>query len=221
MKPDPRDMDQTERACPEELSRRVYPERVTVAVVGKPQGRHGEVLAQILTDFPERLLERRQVLLWNGKTGSAGQPATIIGGWFHKGGIVLQFEGCTTRADAEKLRGWHVQIPKADRVELPAGGYYISDLMDCEVFEQTPEGAQPLGRVRDVIPTGENLAGPHLLKVETPDGAILIPLAQEICPLVDVTARRIEVVLPEGLKDANRFSIRQSGSRRRRHNLRS
>lgn len=216
MNPDPREAGQTERACPEG----VLPERVTVAVVGKPQGRHGEVLAQILTDFPERLLKRRQVFLWNGNPAAPGQPATITRGWFHKGRIVLQFEGCTTRADAEKLRGWHVQIPKAERVELPAGSHYISDLIGCEVFEETAEGAKTLGRVCDVIPTGENLAGPHLLKVETREGAILIPLAQEICPVVDVAARRIEVVLPEGLKDANRFSIRQSGPRRPRRKSR-
>lgn len=200
MNPDPRDSGQTDR--------------VTVAVIQKPQGRHGEVLARILTDFPERLLDRRQVLLWNGHPAAAGQPATITRGWFHKGGIVLQFEGCATRADAEKLRGWHVQIPKADRVELPAGSYYISDLTDCEVFERTADGAKRMGRVRDVIAAGENLGGPHLLEVETPDGAILIPLAQEICPSIDISARRIEVVLPEGLKDANRASIPQSGTRR-------
>lgn len=207
MNPDPRESGQRDR--------------VTVAVIQKPQGRHGEVLAQILTDFPERLLERRQVLLWNSHPAAAGQPrhrrgqpATITRGWFHKGGIVLQFEGCATRADAEKFRGWHVQIPKADRVELPAGSYYISDLMDCEVFERTADGAKRMGRVREVIAAGENLGGPHLLEVETPDGAILIPLAEEICPSIDISARRIEVVLPGGLKDANRASIPQSGTRR-------
>jgi len=31
----------------------------------------------------------------------------------------------------------------------------------------------------------------------------LIPLAQEICVRVDTAARRIEVVLPEGLRELN------------------
>ncbi len=210
MIPDPREAGQTERACPDPALR---DEWVTVAVVRKPQGRRGEVFAELLTDFPERLLKRQQVFLWNGNHAAPGQPATITRAWFHKAGIVLQFEGCTTRADAERLRGWHVQIPRGERVELPRGSYYVTDLVGCEVFERTVEGTRVLGRVRDVIPTGEGpgglrtgsvRGGPHLLEVETQQGAVLIPLAEEICPSIEVSARRIEVVMPEGLRELNR-----------------
>jgi len=30
---------------------------------------------------------------------------------------------------------------------------------------------------------------------------VLVPLAEDICTRIDVTARRIEVLLPEGLRD--------------------
>jgi len=39
--------------------------------------------------------------------------------------------------------------------------------------------------------------------VDTPAGELLIPLAQEICVRVDTAARRIDVVLPEGLRELN------------------
>jgi 16S rRNA processing protein RimM len=61
-----------------------------------------------------------------------------------------------------------------------------------------------VGRVRDVQFTGEAVAGTPILVVDSPSGELLIPLAQEICVRVDVTARRIEVVLPEGLLELNR-----------------
>jgi 16S rRNA processing protein RimM len=207
-KPDPRDTGESERVCPEEFSRTVRPEavhaeRVTVAVIRKPQGRHGEVLAEILSDFPQRLLHGRQVFLWNGRS-AASEPAVITSGWLHKGGVVFQLEGCTTRAQAEKLRGWHVQIPKAERVELPAASYYTSDLMGCEVYEQTPGGARLIGSVQDVVPTGETVAGPHVLSVETRQGELLIPFAQEICTRIDIAGRRIEVLLPKGLRELSR-----------------
>jgi ribosomal 30S subunit maturation factor RimM len=32
---------------------------------------------------------------------------------------------------------------------------------------------------------------------------LLIPLAEDICRRIDVAGRRIEVVLPEGLRDLN------------------
>jgi 16S rRNA processing protein RimM len=176
---------------------------VTVAVIRKPQGRHGEVLAEILTDFPERMLHGRQVFLWNGRS-TASEPAIITSGWLHKGGVVLQLEGCTTRAQAEKLRGWHVQIPKAERMKLPAGSYYTSDLMGCELYEQTPGGAKLIGSVQDVVPTGETVAGPHVLSVATRQGELLIPFAQEICTRIDIAGRRIEVLLPKGLRELSR-----------------
>ncbi len=39
---------------------------VTLARVLRPHGRAGEVAAEILTDFPERLLALREVYLWDG-----------------------------------------------------------------------------------------------------------------------------------------------------------
>ena len=42
---------------------------VWLARIRRPQGRKGEVLAEILTDFPEKFAERRQ--LWLLKTGGA------------------------------------------------------------------------------------------------------------------------------------------------------
>ena len=60
-----------------------------------------------------------------------------------------------------------------------------------------------IGLVRDVQIAGENVAGTPLLVVDSPNGELLIPLAQDICVRVDTAARMIEVVLPEGLRDLN------------------
>jgi ribosomal 30S subunit maturation factor RimM len=40
--------------------------------------------------------------------------------------------------------------------------------------------------------------------IDSPQGELLVPLAQDICVLIDTSARRIEVVLPEGLRELNR-----------------
>jgi 16S rRNA processing protein RimM len=93
-----------------------------------------------------------------------------------------------------------VQIPLAERVALPSGSYYVTDLIGCEVVEKN--GAS-VGRVRDVQFTGEGAARNPILVVDSARGELLIPLAQEICERVDIAARRIDVVLPEGLRDLN------------------
>lgn len=60
--------------------------------------------------------------------------------------------------------------------------------------------SEPLGTVTDVLDSG----GTYTLKVDGKDGEILIPFAHSILRKVDLGQRRIEVDLPEGLRDLNR-----------------
>jgi ribosomal 30S subunit maturation factor RimM len=57
--------------------------------------------------------------------------------------------------------------------------------------------------VNDVQFPGEEMSGTPLLEVETSSGEILIPLAADFCRNIDTKARRIDVVLSEGLRDLN------------------
>lgn len=186
-----------------------------VARIVRPRGNKGEVLAELFTDFPERLSSFKQIYL---RSSQAQPQATgLLHFWVdrnHPEHGIFHFAGCTSIDAAEKLRGMDVLIPLADRVVLPAGKYFISDLMGCTVFE-LPEGgaklASPacaaeeaprvLGTVRDVFFPGEGVVGTPLLQVGNSAGEVLIPLAEEICVNIDVSARRIEVRLPEGLSD--------------------
>jgi 16S rRNA processing protein RimM len=176
--------------------------RATVARILRPHGRRGEVAAEILTDFPDHLTRLRSAALWDGRTDP--RDIAIRKCWIShsRGGqAIFHFEGSDSISAAEKLVGLEVQIPLSERMALPAGSYYISDLIGCEVHEK---GGAALGRVLDVQFPGEGVAGTPLLVVNSPHGELLIPLAQEICVRVDIAARRIEVVLPEGLADLNR-----------------
>jgi 16S rRNA processing protein RimM len=177
-------------------------DRATVARILRPHGRRGEVAAEILTDFPERLTRLKSVELWNEKTAAAKRVA-IRKCWLShsRGGqAIFLFENSDSISDAEKLVGLEVQIPLAERSLLPNATYYVTDLIGCEVCEKN--GAT-VGLVRDVQFTGEGAAKNPILVVDSARGELLIPLAQEICERVDVVARRIEVVLPEGLRDLN------------------
>jgi len=60
--------------------------------------------------------------------------------------------------------------------------------------------ASAMGKVRDV----EFPGGVPLLAVTTSDGEVLVPLAAEFCQRIDVAAKRIDVTLPEGLRELNR-----------------
>jgi 16S rRNA processing protein RimM len=194
---------------------------VIVARILRPRGNKGEVAAQLLTDFPERLTKLTEVFL--GGTGRARaeepRPTALKACWLsqnHKGQAVFHFDGCNSISDAEKFRGLDVLLPIEQRATLAASQYFVDDLVGCLVFENFAEPAAVssspcslatapalLGVVKDVQFTGEGVSGTPLLAVDTSTGELLVPLAEDICLRVDTRARRIDVVLPEGLRDLN------------------
>ena len=202
---------------PSPLSRET-PRWVLVAHILRPRGNKGEVAAELLTDFPERLTQLREVFLARGDSEPRRHAVKTC--WLsqnHRGQAVFHFEGFSSIGDAEKLRGLDVLLPFEQRVALPAGHFFVSDLIGCSVYEAatSPSGVSSsprvassapsfLGTVSDVQFTGEGISGTPLLAVDTSQGELLIPLAEYICTHIDIAARRIDVVLPEGLRDLNR-----------------
>jgi 16S rRNA processing protein RimM len=192
---------------------------VAVAHILRPRGNKGEVAAELLTDFPQRLTELREVLV--GYAGR-GEPRrlSLQSCWLsqnHRGQAVFHFAGCSSISDAEKFRGQDVLLPIEQRVTLPVGHYFISDLIGCSVFEGAREASPVassrcslstapslLGSVTDVQFTGEGVSGTPLLVVDAREGELLIPLAEDICTRIDTAARRIDVLLPDGLRELNR-----------------
>ena len=190
---------------------------VTVARILRARGNKGEVAAELLTDFPERLPEIKEMSL--REQSGARRGVVLRAFWVdrnHPGKGVFHFEGVNSIDDAEKLRGLEVQIPLERRAEVPAGSFFVTDLIGCSVFElaatASPVSSSPcslaqapalLGKVRDVYFPGEGQPGTPLLAVDTSRGELLVPLAEDICKRLDVVARRIEVQLPEGLRELN------------------
>jgi len=197
------------------------PRWVLVARILRARGNKGEVAAEILTDFPERLARLREVFVGHADDGKhEPRRVSLKTCWLsqnHRGQAVFHLEDVNSISEAEKFRGLDVLLPFEQRVTLPAGQYFLSDLIGCSVFENPTspsrvssspcslaEAPSVLGTVTDVQTPGEGISGTPLLEVETSNGEILIPLAVDICTKIDTMARRIDVVLPEGLRDLNR-----------------
>ncbi|MGA8037151.1 MAG: ribosome maturation factor RimM [Candidatus Acidiferrales bacterium] len=176
---------------------------VTIAVVVRPHGVRGEVACDILTDFPDRLKTLKTADLWDGKRPP--RHVAVRKCWLsysHGGQAIFHFEGVDSIDAAKKLVGLEVQVCRDQRVKLPSGSHYISDLVGCKVIQG--DGTE-VGVVKDVQAIGETVVGTPILEVTVPAGdELLIPLAQDICVSIDTDARVIEVILPEGLRDINR-----------------
>ena len=200
---------------------------VWLARIRRPQGRKGEVFAELLTDFPQKFTDRRRLWLLPENPSSStragapgpvhlGTPETrpidqqarqvdLINHWLHKSGIVLHFAGVDSISAAEALAGLIVAIPRAERAALPADEAYIGDLIGCTLFnvsQVSVPGTEPVpvGEIEDV----DRTAGPTpLLIVRGQAGEILIPFAKSYMRKIDVEGKRVEMALPEGLVDLN------------------
>lgn len=198
---------------------------IVLAHLLRPQGRKGELLAELFTDFPERFEERKQVFL--AAPGFDGEPAQarvaeVIAFWLpvgkNEGRIVLQFAGIDSITQAEALAGQDVLISDDERVALDDDAVYISELVGCTVYD----GAVAVGVIADVqFPASSDGArrleeAAPLLEVTAPDGnEILIPFAKAFVIAVDTKAKRIDMTLPEGLVDVNRSAAQDEAAETR------
>jgi 16S rRNA processing protein RimM len=177
---------------------------VALARIRRPQGRKGEVFADILTDFPEKFAQRRQLwLLAESASAAAPRQVELQAHWLHKGGVVLHFAGIDSISTAETLAGLIVAIPRADRAPLAGDEVYIADLIGCTLYDVAKMDAPVLvGQIEAVGRT----AGPvALLAVRSATSAeeILIPFAKNYLRIINLTAKRVEMSLPEGLTNLN------------------
>jgi 16S rRNA processing protein RimM len=175
---------------------------VWLARIRRPQGRKGEVFADILTDFPEKFAERRRLwLLPEGASAAAPREVELLAHWLHKGGIVLHFAGIDSISTAETLAGLTVAIPLADRAPLAEDEVYIADLIGCSLYDVAKTDTPVrVGEIEEV----DRTAGPvALLVVQGAGGEILIPFAKSYLRTLDLAAKRVEMALPAGLTDLN------------------
>lgn len=167
-------------------------ELVAVARAARTRGLRGELVADLLTDFPERFegLEQLIGVAPDGKRISL----TLEEYWFQRERVILKFAGYDSIEEASALLGYEIAVPESERVPLDEDEFYDWELSGCRV---ETIGGEAIGFVRDVLRTG----GVELLVVknETAGREHLIPLAEAICVEIDIDNKLIRVDPPEGL----------------------
>ena len=167
-------------------------ELVAIAKILRPRGLRGEVVAEVLTDFPERFdgLEEVTVML----PGEQRRELSLENAWFQKERIVLKFKGVDSIEDAEMLRDAEICVSEAQAVELEEGEFFDWQLESCEVVTIAGE---LVGKVRELLRTG----GTEVLIIDGDDREVMVPFAESICVEVDIEGKRIVIDPPEGLLD--------------------
>ncbi|MBP7415842.1 MAG: ribosome maturation factor RimM [Pyrinomonadaceae bacterium] len=162
---------------------------VAVARIAKPRGLKGEVVADILTDFPERFDGLKTVIAV--MPNDSRRELTLENHWFQSGRMVLKFAGINSIEDGETLRNAEICVPETDVVELDEGEYFDWQLAGCRVVTVSGE---EIGKVRELMRTGAT----EILVVDG-EKEYLIPFAEAICTEVDIENGIILIDPPEGL----------------------
>ena len=180
---------------------------VTLARVVRPQGRRGEVLADLFTDSPSQFATAPALSL-RAPAGTR-KPVSVEDHWMptgrSAGRVVLKIAGVESITDAEALTGMEVQLLANERVELDELTHYVSDLTGCTMIDN----GTSIGTVEDVhFPVdaeGRRLhdAAPLFVVRRSNGDDLLIPFANAFVQSIDVTAKEIQMNLPGGLLELN------------------
>jgi len=167
-------------------------ELIVVARGLRTRGLKGEIVAELLTDFPERFKNVSAIF-----AVGAGERKSLVleNHWFQNDRVVLKFAGYDDVESAKSLVGFDFALPETERIKLSENEYYDWELEGCSVvIEDGPR----LGTVRGLLRTG----GVELLVVQDEAGRErLIPMVQSIVVKIDMSRKEVLINPPEGLLD--------------------
>jgi len=165
---------------------------IVIARAVRTHGLKGEIVAELLTDFPERFEDVDELILV--APSRERHALKLEDFWFQKDRVVLKLAGYDDLDRAKELVGYDFAIPESDCVPLEDDEFYDWELEGCTV----KVGDKNIGEVRSVMRTG----GAEILVISDEAGKEqLVPLAESIVVKIDPEAKTIVVDPPEGLLD--------------------
>lgn len=149
-----------------------------VGKIVNTHGLKGEVKVIPLTDDPKRFNDLEFVLI-------DGNERKIQGVKYQKDRVIVKVEDINSIEDAEKYKNKYMEIPRENAVELEEDSYFITDLIDCEIYD-TEE--KYLGKIYDVLQTKNN----DVYWIREPK-ELLIPVLMDIVLDIDMDNRKITI----------------------------
>ena len=120
---------------------------IVIARAVRTHGLKGEIVAELLTDFPDRFEDVEELIL----VSPSGERTTkrLEDYWFQNDRVVLKVAGYDDVETAKELVGFEFAVPESERVPLPEDHYYDWELEGCTV----KVGDESIGQVRSVSPS--------------------------------------------------------------------
>lgn len=163
---------------------------LAIGKLRRPHGVHGEIIMDILTDFPERLRRGSRIFI-----GETHQEIRLQSVRPNGTTLLVSFVGYTTPETVGVFRNQIVFIPTTDLLPLPEGEYYHHQILGLRVISD--EGKE-LGIVSEILETGAN----DVFVVRPSIGPeILLPDIDPVILQIDLEKGELLVHLLPGLID--------------------
>lgn len=148
----------------------------------------GWVTVTVATDEPERRFAAGSVVYLDDLACEIAQSR------LNGTRVALRLDGCTDRTQAESLRGSWLYVDVGDEGPMDPDEFYDHQLVGLDVQVE----GRSVGAISEVL----HLPGQEVLAVDLASGRqVLVPFVKPIVPVVDLSARMVEVVAMEGLLD--------------------
>ena len=165
--------------------------------VGKIVNTHslkGEVKVISSTDFEEERFKKGSKLLIT-RGNQLIREVVVQSYRNHKNFLLVKFEGIDSVEEAGKLKNLQIKIDSDKVGELEENEFYFHQMIGCEVFDENDKN---LGEIIDILTPGAN----DVWVIKGENGKeILIPYIEDVVKKIDITNKKVNIEVMEGLID--------------------
>lgn len=160
-------------------------EHVIIGRLGKSRGTDGAIWVSPATDFPERFLDMKQVLV-KGRDG--WETWEIAGAELIGDRPVLRFAHIRSREEARRHVNRDLAVMRSEVVDLPDDTFFVFDLVDSEVVDE--QSGDVIGTLTDVEPYPAN----DVYVITDRQGKVYrLPAVKQFIRQVDIAHKRVLV----------------------------
>jgi 16S rRNA processing protein RimM len=167
-----------------------------VGIIGKPHGIKGEVILNIISDYPNTVIPGLVLMLRNPAVDSLEIEDIKNPDFCIRKSAIIKFKGINDRNAAEALRGEELYRKNTDLPETPEDFFWIDDLLGCVIEDSQ---GNTLARVVEVAQgkANDNLFVKKIsddIKISgVPQKHFYIPLTKEYIREIDTKAKKIVI----------------------------
>lgn len=163
-------------------------EYIKVGHIVNTFGIRGELKVESLSDFAEIRYKPDQELYI--KKDNKYNSVIVKSMRQHKGFLLVLFKGLENINLVQQYKGCDIYIHRDNIHALPIGEYYYFELAGCDVYSNNMK----IGNVTDVEDGYQTI-----LRISTDDKEVLVPYVPAFIKNVDISHKRIDINVIEGM----------------------